>query len=1200
MLDFLTPTTAGLLMVAGGLPPLLAIYWIRNARQQPAVVWFQCAMACGMVWSLSFGLIALVDVPQFRFALTNVLIFTIPAASICYFLFSYEFVFKKKPPKAVLLLFVPAVLLFIFGWINPENLVYTMEDPHLTDEILIPANPGSIRPLVTVGVGYSLVIMSAGMVFGELLRTTQWNRKLHAAIILLSTVIVSCLGAIKVLGWVPPYFDPTPIGWTLSGLLFVVLIHRDGFLQRLPASREHIMTAIPAAVIVLNSADVVADHNDAARQLFSVDAGMGRGELERTNPQLVPVIDETESVTVEIETDDRTRVFDTQSSPLEYGYGAEGTIIVLRDITERKAAEKALEATKERYRRLFQNSSDYVAIVDESETVRDITQGVENVLGYDPEDVIGWNVFQNVHSADEQRAKAAFTEVVSNPERELDVEFRVRTADESYRWIEGRGSNHLDDPLINGVITNVRDISERKEREQELEALTTRLQLALEETDTGVWDWDLQTDEVEWDEASERLFGLEPGEFPGTWEAFARHVPDDDLAVVEQAATEAIETDQQYQADYRIERPDGEQRWVQGRGIVEYDGDGKPDQMLGINTDITERKEAEQAVEETNEYYRRLFQQSSDFVLVVDEDGTIDDVTQGIEHVLGYEPEALIGTDAFDLVHPDDRDQLARTMGQNIQNPEGTVDVEYRSRTSDGSYRWLEAKGSNHLDDPLLDGLVANVRDISERKEREQELEALTTRLEIALEETDTGVWEWDLDTDELVWDEACEQLFGYDPGGFPGTYEEIERRLSAEDLAGFEQAVTETIADDSKLQFDFSIELPDGERRWIEARGIVEYDADGEAERMLGIKTDITDRKEAERAVEETKEYYRRLFERSMDYVTVVDEAGTILDVTQGVTHVLGYDPDEVIGTDALSYLHPDDRERIGAMLADAVEFPATDIEIEYRARTVDGRYRWMEVRGSNELDDPLLGGLIGYVRDITRRKERQQELSTKTTRLERKNEQLERLAQIVSHDLKTPLSTAQKLTRLLRSDLDDPDSTVEQWLSDLEVTHERLKEFADHLPRLARESTDVEGSQACELQPIAESAWNVVETGPLDLRVEADCTLEGDPSRLQRVFENLFQNTVTHGLRAVDAEHEAATTVRVGSFDDGFYIADDGPGIRPEQREKIFEYGMSTGSGSGFGLAIVRTIIEAHGWTIDVRNDDSGGACFEVDTTQ
>lgn len=1201
MLDFLTPTTAGLLMVAGGIPPLLVIYWIRNARQQPAVLWFQCAMASGMVWSLSFGLIALVDVPQFRFVLTNVLIFTIPAASICYFLFSYEFVFKKKPPRAVLLLFVPPALLFTFAWFNPEALIYTMEEPHLTDEILIPANPGSIRPLVTVGMGYSLVIMSAGMVFGELLRTTQRNRKRHAAVILFSTVTVSCLAALKVLGLVPSYFDPTPIGWTLSGLLFVVSIHRDGFLQRLPASREHIMTTIPAAVVVLNSAGVVADHNDAARQLFSVDAGMHRDELKRATPELAPVVDEPETATVEIETADRTRFFDAQSSALEYGHREEGTIIVLREITERKAAEQDLEATKERYRRLFQNSSDYVAIIDESETVCDITLGVENVLGYAPDDVIGRNVFDDIHPADEKQAKAAFADVVSNPERELNAEFRVRTADGSYRWIEGRGSNHLDDPLIDGVIANIRDISERKEREEELEALTTRLQLALKETDTGVWVWDPETDEVVWDEASERLFGYKPGTFPGRWEGFARHVPDDDLAVVEQAATEAIETDQQYQADYRIELPNGEQRWIQGRGIVEYDADGEPERLLGIHTDITDRKEAERAVEETKEYYRRLFQQSSDFVLVVDEDGTINDVTQGVEHVLGHEPDELIGTDAFTYVHPDDRDRLASSMDQNMRNPEGTVDVEYRSQASDGSYRWLEAKGSNHIDDPLLDGLVANVRDISERKEREQELEALTTRLELALEETHTGVWEWDPDTDEVVWDEACERLFGYEPGEFQGTYEAVAEHLSADHLAAFEQAVGEAIDSGRSFQSDFSIDRPDGDRRWIQARGIVEYDDGGSVDRLLGIKTDITEQKEAQQTVEETKQYYRRIFQQSSDFVLLIDPSGTITDLTAGVTDVVGYEPDAAIGTPVFSYIHPDDRETVRQLFEDALENPGAELQVECRARTTDGSYCWVDARGNNHLDDPLLEGVMVTVRDITHQKQYEQKLARTTARLQRKNEQLERLAQIVSHDLQTPLSTAEKLTGLLRADLGAVDPAVEQSLEDLETTHQRLREFADHLPRLARESTGVGKATICDLQTIAEAAWSVVETGVLDLQIESTCRLSGDPSRLQRVFENLFQNTVTHGVEAVDSDQSyTATTVRVGATDNGFYIADDGPGIRPEQRDELFEYGMSTGSGSGFGLAIVRTITEAHGWTIGAVDSNTGGARFEVDTTQ
>ena len=946
MFGFPTQSTAGLIMMAGGIPPLLAVYWLRNDRDQPAVLWFQRAMVCGMVWSVSFGLLALVKTPQLRFVVTNVLVLTIPTATVCYFIFCYEFTFKTKPPRVVFGLFVPPILLFVATWFNPEHLVYTMADPHLTDEILIPANEGSIRPLVTVGMGYTLVMMAAGMVFGELLRSTQRARKRQAAVILISMLIVSVLGAVKVRGVVPPYFDPTPIGWTLSGLLFVAMISRHQFLQQSPAPLEQTLATIPDGVLVLDADSVVADVNTRATEIFDISVGMTGEELRDRNPALSTVLEDTESATIEVQDHGQTRVFDSHSSTLEYGRGATGTVISLQEVTEREAAEQALEMTKERYGRIFQQSSDYVTIVDESKTVLDVTQGVEQILGYEPEAIIGRKVFNYVHPEDKQRAVEAFSEVVANPDRQLNVEFRVQATNGEYRWLEGRGSNHLEDPLINGVLVNVRDISDRKERERELEALTTRLELALEGTDTGVWEWNLSTDEIVWDEACEQLFGLDPGDFPGTYEGFTRYVTDDDLPAVEQAVDEAIETGQQYQVDFCIERPDDGQRWVQGRGIIEYDEEGN--------------------------------------------------------------------------------------------------------------------------------------------------------------------------------------------------------------------------------------------------------------AERMLGIQTDITDRKEAERALKETKERYSRMFELSADYVAIVDETETMIDTTQGIERALGYEPEEMIGQKVLPFVHPDDKEHAFKAFADVLANPKSELDVEYRALAADGSYQWIEARGRNLLDDPLIEGVLVNVRDISTRKQREQELAETTTQLRYKNKQLERLAGIVSHDLQTPLSTAEKLTLLLRADLGEVDPAVEQSLADLEATHQRLREFADHLPRLARESTDVEGATTCDLQTIAESAWGVVETGSLDLQIESSCRLSADSSRLQRVFENLFQNTVTHGVEAVDGDSEAATTVSVGSTDDGFYIEDDGPGILPEQRSELFEYGMGTGSGSGFGLAIVRTIVEAHGWTVRVVDGDSGGARFEVETNQ
>jgi len=359
-------------------------------------------------------------------------------------------------------------------------------------------------------------------------------------------------------------------------------------------------------------------------------------------------------------------------------------------------------------------------------------------------------------------------------------------------------------------------------------------------------------------------------------------------------------------------------------------------------------------------------------------------------------------------------------------------------------------------------------------------------------------------------------------------------------------------------------------------------------------VLRDITRRNTAQQELEATKEYYQRILEQSLDYALVVDESDTITDVTPGVEAMSGFSPDEVIGQNAFEAVHPDDRDRVRDSFASAAENPATIINTEYRVHLRDGSYRWVESRGRSHLDDPHLNGIVINVRDISERKQREQQLAETAARLTQKNEQLERLAQIVSHDLQTPLSTAQKLTQLLRSDLAETDlqPEVEQSLRDLDATHERLRAFAEHLPRLARESTDVEGPVDCELDQIAEAAWSMVDTDGLTLDIESTCRLQADPDRLQRVFENLFQNTATHAT-------PPATTVSVGTVENGFYIEDDGPGIRPEQRTELFEYGMGTGAGSGLGLAIVRTTVEAHGWSITLAEQPTAGTRFEIQTT-
>lgn len=127
----------------------------------------------------------------------------------------------------------------------------------------------------------------------------------------------------------------------------------------------------------------------------------------------------------------------------------------------------------------------------------------------------------------------------------------------------------------------------------------------------------------------------------------------------------------------------------------------------------------------TSEWYRRILAHSSDYVMVVNTMGKVSYVSPAIERVMGYRPEEVIGEDSFANIHPDDLEHAADSLAKTIEHPEREVTVQFRAEDADGSYRWLEARGSNHLDDSVIEGIMVNVRDITVRKEREQRLQVL-------------------------------------------------------------------------------------------------------------------------------------------------------------------------------------------------------------------------------------------------------------------------------------------------------------------------------------------------------------------------------------------------------------------------------------------------------------------------------------------
>lgn len=250
---------------------------------------------------------------------------------------------------------------------------------------------------------------------------------------------------------------------------------------------------------------------------------------------------------------------------------------------------------RESYQELFENTTDCVVEIelDDGESViTRVNAAFKNVFGYSEAEACGANI-HDLLTPDEHRDNAMAIKREYEQGNQPVVEVVRETADGQREFLM-RAIN-FGGQFYYVIYT---DITERKERERELEEVTTRLELALEETDTGVWEWDLATDAVSWDETSERLFGYDPGMFPDEFQEFADRVPDEDLQRIETRVDHAIETGEQYQAEFRVQLPDGETRWIQARGIIEYNDDEEPERLLGVQTDITEIKEYEQELED--------------------------------------------------------------------------------------------------------------------------------------------------------------------------------------------------------------------------------------------------------------------------------------------------------------------------------------------------------------------------------------------------------------------------------------------------------------------------------------------------------------------------------------------------------------------------------------------------------------------------
>jgi PAS domain S-box-containing protein len=310
-----------------------------------------------------------------------------------------------------------------------------------------------------------------------------------------------------------------------------------------------------------------------------------------------------------------------------------------------------------------------------------------------------------------------------------------------------------------------------------------------------------------------------------------------------------------------------------------------------------------------------------------------------------------------------------------------------------------------------------------------------------------------------------------------------------------------------------------------------------------------------------------------------LLDSDGELVYWNRFILDRTGYDDAEMAAMEPVELFVEGDRDRV----AEAIERTRREgaAAVEATVVAADGEEVPVEFRGSQLTDgDGNAVGIAGVARDVSERAAYEREL-------ERQNERLEELIGAVSHDIRNPLNVITGRLQLARETGD------EEHFDALRRATDRVEALVDDLVDLARQGNTVDERRQVDLSAFATETWERMETGEATLTVDTDRTVAADRARLRRVFENLFRNSVEHGGPSV--------AVTVGDRGDGFYVEDDGPGIPPEDRERLWQYGESTtDEGTGLGLAIVRRIAEAHGWRPELRDGADGGlrvAVHDVD---
>jgi PAS domain S-box-containing protein len=846
--------------------------------------------------------------------------------------------------------------------------------------------------------------------------------------------------------------------------------------------------------------------------------------------------------------------------------------------------------------------SDAVIAVDLEERIIYWNQAAERLYGLKAEDVLGRKLeeccqYQWLKPEDEQ---VALNSLATTGEWQGE-NIHIRSTGDIIHVESSVSSIKDEHGTHTGFLAVVRDISERKQQDGILKESEERLQLALWAGDAAIWDWNLQTHEVIWSDNLYFLFGITPDMFDGRYETFLNFVHPEDREFLNQSVMRAIQHHAPYEIEFRFMKLDGTVGWSLCKAKVFYDETDQPVRMLGVNMDITHRKQTEELLRYSEAECRRILDTATEGVWLIDREGKTSFVNEQMAQMLGYTIDEMLGKSFLEFMDQEQQELALQFLARRKQGIKEQHDFQFCHR--DDSQMWAIVSAVPIFDENgEYDSALAMVTDITDRKQAEDNLRTSEQRLQAILDNCPAVIYVKDIQGRHIIVNSEFERLTHV-------TREQAKNKTNhdlfpaniADMFVRNDQRVVDTL---KPLEFEEVATFDHQIYTYLTVKFPL-CDASGKPYAICGISTDITQRKQAEQKIREQA----ALIDIATDGIFVRDLENRILFWSQGSQRLYGWTAEEALGQKTHELFCKESLAKLKAGLNAVMETGSWYGELEQITKTgqeIIVASRWTLVR--DESGQPQ--SILVVNTDITEKKQLEQQFY-RAQRLE----SLGTLASGIAHDLNNVFTPILMIAQLLRVQLKNVDARTQELFNLLENSSKRGANLVKHILTFAR---GTEGKSTV-LQP--ENLLNglvqvIKQTFPKSIEFQSDIPkntlwmLKADRTQLEQVVMNLAVNArdaMPNGgiLKIAAKNHFIDETYARMNLDAhvGNYVvitvSDTGFGMHPEILEHIFEPFFTTkevGQGTGLGLSTVLGIIKNHDGFIKVESEVGKGTKFRV----